>query len=43
MLAQTLHGQSLLMAYSDAFLVAGLCMLLCAAGSFALRNLNDRK
>ncbi len=39
MMEQTLHRQSLLMAYSDAFLVAGLCMLLCAAGSFALRSI----
>jgi DHA2 family multidrug resistance protein len=38
MMDQALHRQSLLMAYSDAFLVAGLCMLLCAGISFALRN-----
>lgn len=38
MINQALHRQALLLAYSDAFLIAGICMLLCAGGSFALRT-----
>ncbi|WP_322047536.1 DHA2 family efflux MFS transporter permease subunit [Paraburkholderia sp. J67] len=34
---QRVMREALLMAYSDAFLLAGLAMLACAAGAFALR------
>jgi DHA2 family multidrug resistance protein len=33
---RNLHREALLLAYSDAFLIAGLCMLLCAGGSMLL-------
>lgn len=35
---RALHHQALILAYSDAFLVAGLCMLVCAAGSLVLKR-----
>lgn len=38
MMDQAVHHQALLLAYSDAFLVAGICMLLCASGGFVLRT-----
>ncbi|HZU63187.1 MAG TPA: DHA2 family efflux MFS transporter permease subunit [Novosphingobium sp.] len=38
LIAGNLHEQALLLAYSDAFLIAGLCMLACAAASLLLRQ-----
>ncbi len=38
MLDRVIHREALLLAYSDAFLVAGVAMLGCAAGSLLLRG-----
>ncbi|MNC62596.1 hypothetical protein D3C75_1126340 [compost metagenome] len=37
-LDRIVHREALLLAYSDAFLVAGIAMLACAAGSLMLRG-----
>ena len=38
LLDKVVHREALLLAYSDAFLVAGIAMLACAAGSMMLRG-----
>lgn len=43
MLDKIVHREALLLAYSDAFLVAGAAMLACAAGSLLLRGAKNKK